>query len=308
MIQFGSFENEDFNHINIEETWNDIVADKRMAPKGRGREYRKVSQRGKGKKNEVDKEFVCLGQSPTIGTESAIFMNPTPNVVINNLYMVTPSLSKPLKYNSLLQKLPNKKIPKTTAIRKGIMTTTPESLSTTESVKRRRSTTLSLSEDVDNLDNNSLSDDDAYIPSDHEGDSDSDESDNSLVNEAEVSSDDDLGFLINDNFDLYEGPHLDDYDDEQDNYFAKLYENGEMYPDEEFGKIGLKPWQIFMDKQHLRDVVRDYCIQSGFSIIVASANNLKYNVICRDMNCGWRLHAGRLPDGITLGHQVHSKC
>ncbi|KAL2934812.1 Transposase for insertion sequence element IS905 [Bienertia sinuspersici] len=74
---------------------------------------------------------------------------------------------------------------------------------------------------------------------------------------------------------------------------------GEMYSEEEFGKITIKPWQLFTDKQHLRDVVRDYCIQTGFSIIVEKANNKKWTVLCSDEGCGWRLHACRLSDGLT---------
>ncbi|KAL2901169.1 tRNA-2-methylthio-N(6)-dimethylallyladenosine synthase [Bienertia sinuspersici] len=72
-----------------------------------------------------------------------------------------------------------------------------------------------------------------------------------------------------------------------------------MYSEEDFSKITIKPWQLFTDKQHLRDVVRDYCIQTGFSIIVQKANNKKWTVLCSDERCGWRLHACRLSDGLT---------
>ncbi|KAL2893834.1 hypothetical protein RDABS01_009743 [Bienertia sinuspersici] len=56
---------------------------------------------------------------------------------------------------------------------------------------------------------------------------------------------------------------------------------------------------LFTDKQHLRDVLRDYCIQCGFSVIILSANNIKYTVSCATEGCAWRLHAGRLPDCMT---------
>ncbi|XP_021750407.1 uncharacterized protein LOC110716080 [Chenopodium quinoa] len=54
-----------------------------------------------------------------------------------------------------------------------------------------------------------------------------------------------------------------------------------------------------MDKQHLRDVVRDYCIQCGFAVVIDYASNIRYCARCLDVNCGWRLHASVLPDGIT---------
>ncbi|XP_021748520.1 uncharacterized protein LOC110714324 [Chenopodium quinoa] len=54
-----------------------------------------------------------------------------------------------------------------------------------------------------------------------------------------------------------------------------------------------------MDKQHLRDVVRDYCIQCGFVVVVEWASNKRYCCRCSDVNCGWRLHASVLPDQCT---------
>ena len=90
--------------------------------------------------------------------------------------------------------------------------------------------------------------------------------------------------LIEDGFDPFEEPVFE-CENEQDNYFAKLYNNGEVYKDEGFGKIVLKPWQLFIDKQHLRDIVRDYCIQCGFAIIVDYASNFRYSVSCSDMSC-----------------------
>ncbi|XP_010684421.1 uncharacterized protein LOC104898982 [Beta vulgaris subsp. vulgaris] len=64
-------------------------------------------------------------------------------------------------------------------------------------------------------------------------------------------------------------------------------------------QIEIKPWQLFTDKQHLRDVVRDYAIQSGFSVVVDKANNFRWTVTCSSPHCAWRLHASRLPDGCT---------
>ena len=72
-----------------------------------------------------------------------------------------------------------------------------------------------------------------------------------------------------------------------------------MYVDQGWGNIKLSPWHIFIDKQHLRYVVRDYAIQSLFEFIVLRANNRMYIVKCMDINCNWRLHASRLLSGIT---------
>ncbi|XP_057518427.1 uncharacterized protein LOC130799342 [Amaranthus tricolor] len=101
-----------------------------------------------------------------------------------------------------------------------------------------------------------------------------------------------------DYFDPFKGPIWDDECDEFDNYLTKLYE-GELYKDKGFENIVIKEWQLFTDKQHLRDVIRDYCIQSGFSVVVDKADRLRYTISCSEAKCEWILHASRLPDGVT---------
>ena len=46
-------------------------------------------------------------------------------------------------------------------------------------------------------------------------------------------------------------------------------------------------------------MIKDYCIQSGFSVIVDKANKLRYTISCSESHCEWRLHASRLLDGVT---------
>lgn len=58
---------------------------------------------------------------------------------------------------------------------------------------------------------------------------------------------------------------LDDEDD--DEYYQKLYKNGEIFEEKEFGKIKSRPWMIFLDKGHFRNTPKDYCLQEGFAII-----------------------------------------
>ncbi|XP_056691972.1 uncharacterized protein [Spinacia oleracea] len=124
----------------------------------------------------------------------------------------------------------------------------------------------------------------------------------SVDDEDNVGLDSDTGMVVMDNYDPYAADvWVDDGEDDDGdgNYFAKLYRNGEMFEEKEDGKIELKPWQLFCDKNHLRDVVRDYCIQRGFSVVVDRANNSIYIVYCSAEGCEWRLHASRLADGFT---------
>ena len=69
--------------------------------------------------------------------------------------------------------------------------------------------------------------------------------------------------FVNDDYQTYEDPICgnrlgEDADDV--NYIHRVFKNGQMYVDQGWGNIKLSPWQIFIDKQHLRDVVRDYAI------------------------------------------------
>ncbi|XP_074290438.1 uncharacterized protein LOC141617155 [Silene latifolia] len=53
-----------------------------------------------------------------------------------------------------------------------------------------------------------------------------------------------------------------------------------------------------MDKEHFKDVLRDYCVQEVFYLVVKSEWN-RYTTICATAECGWRIHASILPDGNT---------
>ncbi|KAL2892423.1 Zinc finger CCHC domain-containing protein 12 [Bienertia sinuspersici] len=274
VIHLGAFNDEAITH-SIEETYADIQASL----------------------NEPIEERV-LRRSPR-AKEQGTTVNPSPELVLQTPDIVLPVEKKGAFSNTTKKSLPScllNKIPKTTAIRKGLQHGSGEAQQPRkESGKRKRAATVSLSADVNIVDDLNLDNDESYNPTSSDGN----DTDESVCEEEKQGSEDAYAFMVNDNFDPFEGPVWDNYEDDEDNYFAKLYKNGEMYVDEEFGKIVLKPWQLFTDKQHLRDVVRDYCIQCGFSVIVPRANNSKYTVICSSGNCRWRLHAGRLPDGMT---------
>ncbi|KAL2892794.1 Ribonuclease R [Bienertia sinuspersici] len=66
------------------------------------------------------------------------------------------------------------------------------------------------------------------------------------------------------------------------------------------GKIRLKAWQLFVDKDHFKYVLRDYCIQEGFALVVKKADNKRYIAECVDIRCNWRIHASKLADEHTF--------
>ncbi|KAL2934933.1 Polyribonucleotide nucleotidyltransferase [Bienertia sinuspersici] len=116
------------------------------------------------------------------------------------------------------------------------------------------------------------------------------ESDVENMREDDEPPEDTVPAFIHDDFDPYEGPVWED---------IRLYKNGEFYIEREFGKIEIKAWQLYTDKYHLREVIRDYCIQSGFVVFLEVASNHKYTVRCNDERCTWRLHASKLVDDLT---------
>lgn len=75
-----------------------------------------------------------------------------------------------------------------------------------------------------------------------------------------AESDDNVMPKVKDNWkpDQWHG-FIDDEDDNE--YSQRLYKNGELYEEKEFGKIVLKPWMIFLDKAHLKKKLKDYCVQ-----------------------------------------------
>lgn len=75
--------------------------------------------------------------------------------------------------------------------------------------------------------------------------------------------------------------------------------NGEMYEDKDFGAIQLRPWNIFADKEHFKEVVKDFCIQEWFLIVVRRSDNHRYTAECDAIGCDWRIHASCLADSKT---------
>ncbi|XP_021739446.1 uncharacterized protein LOC110705821 [Chenopodium quinoa] len=190
-------------------------------------------------------------------------VNPTPQISDHGKTSDIAGSSRSSKVFPIIKR----KVPLTTARRKGLQLSVSEgSNSLSQGVKSRRTNalTVNLGDDDQNLGSDDDDDEeDNYEPTG--GDENEDNEDESLDEEdqeEEVS-----GAIIHDNFDPFEAEVFDDGDDD-DNYF-------------------------------MRDVVRDYCIQCGFSVVVDKATNLRYTVLCSAEGCEWRLHASKLPDGVT---------
>ncbi|KAL2942689.1 Transposase for insertion sequence element IS905, partial [Bienertia sinuspersici] len=245
-------------------------------------------------------EGVCRAKQDEKETlyEDDIEMNENlnaPEVVWDDLHIspVKPNLGKGRGGGKLRGKVKvatGKRVPRSTARRRGLL----PNHSVRDNVRDKSVVSLAdgFERETDlNLDDNVSLDD--YYDDDNNGDQDGNEDAlNGYDSEGDDSGDEvenrDIDLIVNDDWDP---EAVKKWEDENDQQQKRIYKKGEMYSKEEFGKITIKPWQLFTDKQHLRDVVRDYCIQTGFSIIMQKANNLKWTVLCSDESCGWRLHA-----------------
>ncbi|KAA8541320.1 hypothetical protein F0562_025283 [Nyssa sinensis] len=57
--------------------------------------------------------------------------------------------------------------------------------------------------------------------------------------------------------------------------------------------------QLFEKMDKFREVLRDYTIQQGCSIIRENNKKARVTAHCADSSCMWRIHASPLPDGVT---------
>lgn len=91
---------------------------------------------------------------------------------------------------------------------------------------------------------------------------------------------------------------------EDKGYLSRIYNNREVFDDPGFVRISLKSWMLFVDKEHFKDFLRDYCVQEGYDLVVKKANNDIYTVECADEICSLRIHASNLIDGHTWGSEI----
>ncbi|KAL2942222.1 FK506-binding protein 4 [Bienertia sinuspersici] len=95
--------------------------------------------------------------------------------------------------------------------------------------------------------------------------------------------------MIPDNYDPYADDFWQEDVDNDESYLKRLYKNGEFYEDAEWGKIVLKPGCYLVTSS----------ISNKFGIVVEKSSPTRFTVTCLNLNCQWRLHSSRLPDGKT---------
>lgn len=112
------------------------------------------------------------------------------------------------------------------------------------------------------------------------------------------------GVVVDDGFydhsNLHEVPTVSyGSDDEEGGYFDRVYRNGQIYQQLPFGEIDLMVWDIFLDKDHCLDAIRDYSVQQGVDLVRDRVDSYRFTARCFDELCNWRIHASRLPDKVS---------
>ncbi|XP_058184092.1 uncharacterized protein LOC131301721 [Rhododendron vialii] len=80
--------------------------------------------------------------------------------------------------------------------------------------------------------------------------------------------------------------------------FDTSYNGKEPYVDCE-GEVVLEEKMIFADVDAFRAKLRDYTVEKGFKIVRDKNEKARVTAHCDVKGCPWRIHASRLPDGIT---------
>ncbi|KAL2893583.1 Ubiquitin carboxyl-terminal hydrolase 34 [Bienertia sinuspersici] len=271
----------EINHA-IEYTWNDMVNEETPTVdpgKEMGRINKPKKKKTKSSKFSINEPVANTPSTPIIVKQSVAVRRCSKSEINDGKgpkecfveHKTEPSLYA-------------KKIPKTTTIRKGLWTgCTKNTIEVDVDISGQQSSLVSASSDANDFEESS-------------------DSDGSIVQEVVVPIDERGGVLCVSSVEDDWHPHqwFDFIDDENDdNYFNRLYRNGELYEEKQYGKIVLRPWMIFTDKSHFKDTLKDYCVQEGFTINVLCANSFKYTVICAAECCEWRFDGSMLPDGIT---------
>ncbi|KAL2925549.1 Glycine--tRNA ligase beta subunit [Bienertia sinuspersici] len=77
---------------------------------------------------------------------------------------------------------------------------------------------------------------------------------------------------------LHSFPLTNDYYGESEGYLQKLYKNGKLYQDMPFGEILLREWDIFLYKEQLIQLVKDFFIQEGADLVRIKVDSTRHGV------------------------------
>ena len=72
------------------------------------------------------------------------------------------------------------------------------------------------------------------------------------------------------------------------------------------GKVSLLPGHMFTCKEELLTVMREYCIQEGFTLQKVKNEKTRYTKKYTKLECTWRIHYSVLVDKITWMVKSHT--
>ncbi|KAL2921261.1 Protein FAR1-RELATED SEQUENCE 6, partial [Bienertia sinuspersici] len=265
-------------NFDMEETWEDVQAD--LAINGRKNKSKRPPKLKPKRQNKRQSISLPLEPNAELVVSQTISYSNAPNFKVNAILLITNNVP-----------YFNKKIPRTTAVRRRVGV--DKVVQNQNVILEENQMQIVDPSDMTPIGVGVSSDGSVKNGKKGNGDVDDEVSDNDGDNE----NLDEVMDMIQDNYDPYADDFWQEDVDNDESYLKRLYKNGEFYEDAEWGKIVLKPWMLFSDKQHFKQVLRDYCIQCRFGIVVEKSSPTRFTATCLNLNCQWRLHSSRLPDG-----------
>ena len=105
------------------------------------------------------------------------------------------------------------------------------------------------------------------------------------------------------------GAEIIDNDADKDlvaNKMARTLRQGKLWSRNRDGKVSLIPGDMFTCKEELLTVMREYCIQEGFTLQKVKNEKSRYTQKCSNPECTWRIHCSVLVDKVTWMVKTHT--
>ena len=90
------------------------------------------------------------------------------------------------------------------------------------------------------------------------------------------------------------------------NKMARTLRQGKLWSRNRDGKVSLVPGHMFTSKEELLAVMREYCIQEGFTMQKVKNEKTRYTQKCANPQCTWRIHCSVLVDRVTWMVKTHT--
>jgi len=126
-------------------------------------------------------------------------------------------------------------------------------------------------------------------------------------NNSESGDDEQLEVQVEQRMQL--GAEIIDNDADRDlvvNKMARTLRQGALWTRNRDGKVSLLPGHIFTCEEDMLTIMREYCIQEGFTLQKLKNEKTRYTHKCTNPGCSWKIHCSVLVDRTTWMVKAYS--